>query len=54
MEYSINEVVELLGYSEDWNADNDTICMDLMDRFPGYIFRWDDVMMKFIGNLVEN
>lgn len=54
MEYSIKEVVELLGYSEDWNADNDIICMDLMDRFPGYIFQWDNEQSKFIGNLVEN
>ena len=53
MEYTLKEAITLLKYSKKWNADNDTVCIDLMDKFPGYIFTWDEDRMKFIGTFNE-
>lgn len=53
MEYSLTQAIELLQYSNDWNVDHETICMDLMAFHQGYIFRWNDELNKFVGTFVQ-
>lgn len=52
MELTLKEAVNILEYVKDWNVQNDIIIMDLMEKFPEYIFTWDDLQKKFIGILI--
>lgn len=44
---TLEKAVEVLNYPSNWSVDMDTIAMDLMVIYPGYVISWYENDKKF-------